>query len=38
MVRLITLLPTSGTEEAADRRLTEFATLIAPHLDRYVPN
>lgn len=38
MVRLITVLPTSGTEEAADRRLTEFAALIAPHLDRYVPN
>jgi exosortase D (VPLPA-CTERM-specific) len=38
MVRLITMLPTTGGAEAADRQLTEFAALIAPHLDRYVPN
>jgi exosortase D (VPLPA-CTERM-specific) len=38
MVRLITMLPTAGAEEVADGRLTELAALVAPQLDRYVPN
>jgi len=38
MVRLITGIPTGGNVGDADRRLTEFATRIAPELARFVPN
>jgi len=38
MVRLMTALPPRGGETEADRRLTEFASRIAPELPRYIPN
>jgi exosortase D (VPLPA-CTERM-specific) len=38
LVRLITVLPPSGDETEADRRLVDFAAQIAPTLTRYVPN
>jgi hypothetical protein len=38
LVRLITILPPGGDEIAADRRLIDLATQIAPTLTRYVPN
>jgi exosortase D (VPLPA-CTERM-specific) len=38
MVRLVTPLPPGSTEANADRRLTEFAGLIAGELPRFVPN
>jgi exosortase D (VPLPA-CTERM-specific) len=38
MVRLIIALPPTSREADADRRLTEFASRIAPTLNRYVPD
>ncbi|MGH7881284.1 MAG: exosortase C-terminal domain/associated protein EpsI, partial [Candidatus Binataceae bacterium] len=38
MVRLITPLPVSSSEADADRRLTDFASRIAPELPRFIPN
>lgn len=38
LVRLITTLPPSSDEAAADRRLVDLAAQIAPTLTRYVPN
>jgi exosortase D (VPLPA-CTERM-specific) len=38
LVRLTTPLPVGTEESAADRRLTELASLIAPELPRFVPN
>jgi exosortase D (VPLPA-CTERM-specific) len=38
LVRLITILPRSGEEADADRRLAELANRIAPTLTRYVPD
>lgn len=38
MIRIITPLPQSSSEADADRRLTEFASRIAPDITRYVPN
>jgi EpsI family protein len=38
MIRLITPVPSSSSESDADRRLTEFASRIAPDITRYVPN
>jgi exosortase D (VPLPA-CTERM-specific) len=37
MVRLITALPPGGSETEADRRLTDFASRVAPDLPRYIP-
>jgi EpsI family protein len=38
LVRLITVIPPSGDEAAADRRLAEVAKQIAPTLTRYAPD
>jgi len=38
LVRLVTPLGAKETEEAADKRLTAFATAIMPLLPRYIPN
>jgi exosortase D (VPLPA-CTERM-specific) len=38
MIRIITPLPPSSSEADGDRRLTEFASRIAPDITRYVPN
>jgi exosortase D (VPLPA-CTERM-specific) len=38
MVRLIIALPSTSPEVDADRRLTEFASRIAPTLTRYIPD
>lgn len=38
MIRIITPVPSSGSEADADRRLTRFASSIATDLARYVPN
>jgi len=38
MIRVITPLPSSSSEADADRRLSEFASRIAPDITRYVPN
>jgi EpsI family protein len=38
MIRLITPLPVSSSEADADRRLTDFASRVAPMLPRFVPN
>ena len=38
MVRLMTPLPPAGFVVDADRRLTDFATRIAPDITRYVPD
>jgi len=38
LVRLVTPLPSDGSEADADRRLTRMASAIAPLLNRYVPN
>jgi exosortase D (VPLPA-CTERM-specific) len=38
LVRIITALPAGSSEGEADRRLTEFASLIAPQLPRFIPN
>jgi exosortase D (VPLPA-CTERM-specific) len=38
LVRLITALPASASEQQADRRLTDLARQIAPTLTRYVPD
>jgi exosortase D (VPLPA-CTERM-specific) len=38
LIRIITSLPQGGSEAEADRRLTEFAGLLAPRLARFIPN
>jgi EpsI family protein len=38
LIRIITALPQGGSEAEADRRLTEFAGLLAPRLPRFIPN
>jgi exosortase D (VPLPA-CTERM-specific) len=38
LVRLIVTIPTNGNEAEADRELTDFASLIAPQLPRFIPN
>lgn len=38
MIRIITPVPSSSSEADADRRLTEFASRMAPDITRYVPN
>ncbi len=38
MVRLITVLPTTGDVDSADQRMAGFAAAIAPELTRYIPN
>jgi exosortase D (VPLPA-CTERM-specific) len=38
LVRIITALPPGSSEREADRQLTEFASLIAPQLPRFIPN
>jgi exosortase D (VPLPA-CTERM-specific) len=38
MVRLMAALPPGDSEQETDRRLTEFASRIAPDLIRYIPN
>lgn len=38
LVRLIVVLPATGSESEADRRLTDLASRIAPTLTRYVPD
>jgi hypothetical protein len=38
MVRIIAPVPLGSDVSAADRRLTEFASQIAPDLPRFVPN
>jgi exosortase D (VPLPA-CTERM-specific) len=38
LVRLIVMLPSGVPEAEADRRLTEFASKMAPVLTRYVPD
>jgi exosortase D (VPLPA-CTERM-specific) len=38
LVRLITPVPPGGSEQEADRQLTEFASHVAADLPRYIPN
>ena len=38
LVRLITPLDRTGSEAAADERMTAFAARIVPGLSRYVPD
>jgi exosortase D (VPLPA-CTERM-specific) len=38
MIRVITSVPLGSSESDADRRLTEFVSLVAADLPRYVPN
>jgi hypothetical protein len=38
LVRLITPIMAQDSEEAAERRLREFASLVSTELPRYVPD
>jgi exosortase D (VPLPA-CTERM-specific) len=38
LVRIITALPPGSDQSAADRRLVDFASHIAPQLTRFIPN
>jgi EpsI family protein len=38
MIRVITPIPAAGSEQDADRQITEFVGKIAPRLRPYIPD